>query len=87
MAVSELLYYLKFPELSYAIYVLCLLASVVFDSLQLHGLEPTRLLCLGQNTGVGSHALLQEIFLIHGLNPGLLHCRWILYHMSHQGSP
>ena len=87
MAVSELLYYLRFPELSYAIYVLCLAASVVLNSLQLHGLEPTRLLCLGQNTGVGSHALLQEIFLIHRLNPGLLHYRWILYHMSHQGSP
>ena len=22
-----------------------------------------------------------------GLNPGLLHCRWILYHLSHQESP
>ena len=21
------------------------------------------------------------------LNPGLLHCRWIIYHLSHQGSP
>ena len=25
-------------------------------------------------------------FLIQGLNPGLLHCRQILYHLSHQGS-
>ena len=22
-----------------------------------------------------------------GLNPGLPHCRWIPYHLSHQGSP
>ena len=31
--------------------------------------------------------LLQGIFLTQGLNLGLLHCRWILYHRSHQGSP
>ena len=40
-----------------------------------------------KNTGVGCHALLQGIFLIQKLNPGLLLCRWILYHLSHQGSP
>ena len=33
------------------------------------------------------HALLQRIFPIQGSNPGLLHCRQILYHLSHQGSP
>ena len=41
----------------------------------------------GKNTGVGCHALLQGIFLTQGLNPGLPHCRWILYRLSHQGSP
>ena len=41
----------------------------------------------GQNTGVGCHALLQEIFPIQGSNPGQRHCGWILYHLSHQGSP
>ena len=41
----------------------------------------------GQNTGVVSLSLLQGIFLTQGLNPGLLHCRQILYHLSHQGSP
>ena len=41
----------------------------------------------GQNTGVGCHALLQGIFLTQGSNPGLPHCRQILYHLSHQGSP
>ena len=40
-----------------------------------------------KNTGVGCHALLQGIFPTQGLNPGLLHCRQILYHLSHQGSP
>ena len=34
----------------------------------------------------GLHFLLQEIFLTQGSNPGLLHCRQILYHLSHQGS-
>ena len=32
----------------------------------------------------GSHALLQEILLTQELNPGLLCCRQILYHLSHQ---
>jgi len=41
---------------------------------------------LGKNIGVGCHALLQGIFPTQGLNPGLPHCRWILYHLSHQGS-
>ena len=40
-----------------------------------------------KNTGVGCHALLQGIFPTQGLNPGLPHCRQILYHLSHQGSP
>ena len=41
----------------------------------------------GKNTGVGCHALLQGIFPTQGLNPGFPHCRQILYHLSHQGSP
>ena len=41
----------------------------------------------GKNTGVGCHALLQRIFPTQGLNPGHPHCRWILYHLNHQGSP
>ena len=41
----------------------------------------------GKNTGVGCHSVLQRISRIQGLNPGLLHCRQILYHLSHQGSP
>ena len=53
--------------------------------------DPTRLLCPqnspGKNTGVGSHSLFQGIFLTQGSNPGLLHCRQILYCLSYQGRP
>ena len=41
----------------------------------------------GQNTGVGSLSLLQGIFPTLGSNPCLLHCRQILYQLSHKGSP
>ena len=41
----------------------------------------------GQNTGVDSLSLLQGIFPTQGLNTGLLHCRRILYPVSHQRSP
>ena len=41
----------------------------------------------GQNTGVGSVSLLQGIFPTQGSNPGLLHCRRILYQLSHKVSP
>ena len=59
---------------------------VVSDSLWPHGLySPWH--SLGLNTGVGSLSLLQGIFPTQGSNPGLPHCRWILYQMSHRGSP
>ena len=41
----------------------------------------------GQNTGVGSLSLLQGIFPIQRLNPGLPHCKWILYQLIHKDSP
>ena len=41
----------------------------------------------GKNTGEGCHSLLQGIFPTKGLNLGLLHCRQILYCLSHWGSP
>ena len=55
--------------------------SVVSDSLRPHGLynlwnSP------GQNTGVGILSLLQGIISTQGSNPGLLHCRRILYQLS-----
>ena len=58
----------------------CISCSVVSDSLQDHGLQPARLLCpwnSGKNTGLGSHSLLQGIFLTQGLNLGLLNCKQI----------
>ena len=64
--------------------------SVVSDSLWPHQLQATRLLCPwdfpGKHTGVGCHSLLQGIFPTQGSNPGLLHCRQILYGLNHQGS-
>ena len=63
---------------------------VTFNSLRPHGLWPTKLLCPrdspGMNTRVGSRSLLEGIFPTQGLNLGLLHCRRILYQLSHQGS-
>ena len=55
------------------------------------GIEPRSLPAEPQgkpkNTGVGSLTLLQWIFPTQKLNRGLLHCRWILYQLSYQGSP
>ena len=60
--------------------------QVVSDSLQPHGLySPWN--SPGQDTGVGSCSFPQGIFPTQGLNPGLLHCRQILYQLSHQESP
>ena len=39
-----------------------------------------------KNTGVGSLSLLQQIFLTQEVNQSLLHCRWILYQLSYEGS-
>ena len=60
--------------------------SVMSDSLRTHSLyspwnSPV------QNTGLGSLSFLQGIFPTQGSNPGLPHCRWILYQLSHKGSP
>ena len=68
--------------------------SGMSSSLRPYGPWSTRLFCpwefLGKYNGVDCHFLLQGIFLTQGLNPCvlcLLHCRWILYHLSHWGSP
>ena len=65
--------------------------SVRSNSLRPHGLQLTRLLCPWhfpvKNTGVGSHSLLQGIFLTQGSNPGPLHWKYILYHLRHKGIP
>ena len=61
-------------------------SSVLSSSLWPHRLH-SQWNSLGQNTGVGSHSLFQGIFPTQGSNPSLPHCRWILYQLSHQGSP
>ena len=61
--------------------------SVMSDSVQSHGLQPTRLLCPwnspGKNTKVDCHALLQGIFPTQGSNLSLPCFRQILYCLSH----
>ena len=60
---------------------LCDPTDCSLPSPSVHGNSP------GKNTGVGYYAPLQGIFPTQGWNPGLPHCRWILYCLSHQGSP
>ena len=61
----------------------------MLNSLWPHGLQSTRLLCPWdfpcKDTGVGCHLLLQGIFPTQGSNPGLLHCKHILYQLSYKG--
>ena len=68
-----------------------MLVTQLCPTLWPHGLQPASLLCLwdfpGKNFGVCSHSLLQWICLTEGSNLGLLHCWWILYHLSPQGTP
>ena len=75
---------LSFPNVS-LLWVCSVKVAQSCSTLQPHGLQPTRLLCPwdspGQNTGVGSHSLLQGIVLTQGSNTCLLHCRQILYHL------
>ena len=63
------------------------LCSVLSNSLRSHGLQPVRLPCPwdspGKNTGLVCYFLFQGIFPTQGLNLGLLHCRQILYCLSH----
>ena len=60
--------------------------SAMSNSLWLHRLYSTWN-SPGQNTEVGSLFLLQGIFPAQGSNPGLPHCREIIYQLSHKGSP
>ena len=64
--------------------------SVVSDSLQPRGVQPSRPLCpwgfSRQEYRSGFPCLLQGIFPTQGLEPQLSHSGWILYCLSHQGS-
>ena len=60
-------------------------SSVKSNSLRPHGIySPWN--SPGQNTGVGSLSLLQGIFPTQRSNPGLSHCRRIVYQLSHKES-
>ena len=70
-------------------YVHVKVALVVSDSVQPHGLQPARLLCLWDSPG----RILEWVAMpppgdlsTQGSNPGLPHCRWILYQLSHKGT-
>ena len=56
--------------------------SVVSDSLRPHGQEPAMLFRPWRGLACPSPGDLPN----PGTNSGLQHCRWILYHLSHQGS-
>ena len=67
-----------------------LVAQVMSNSLRYHGQQHAPLLCPwnfpGKSTGVGCHFFLCGISPTRGLNRGLLHCRRILYKLTHQGN-
>ena len=60
---------------------LCDLMDCGLSGSSVHGDSP------GKNNEVSCHALLQGIFTTQGSNPGLTHCRQIIYHLSYQVSP
>ena len=79
------------PWLSHWLIYVCLVAQLCptlcnymdcsLPGFSVHGDSPDK------NTGVGCQSILQGIFPTQGSNPGLLLCRLILYHLSHQGNP
>ena len=68
-----------------SLYRVCVSYSVVPDSVALQA--PVFMGFSRQEYWSGCHSILQGIFPTQGSNLGHLHCRWILYHLSHQGSP
>ena len=71
---------------------LCLTLSEPMDcslpGSSVHGIFQARVLewdAIAFSTEVGYHSLMQGIFLTQGSNLGVLHCRQILYRLSHQG--
>ena len=75
------MYYYQFSSVAQSCPTLCNSVDYSPAGSSVHGDSP------GKNTWVGGHALLQGIFPTQGLNSGLPHCRQILYHLSHPGSP
>ena len=83
---SDAIIRISFSDDSLLVFLFFESCLVMSDSLWPHGLySPWN--SPGQSTGVGSPSLLQWIFPTQESNPGLQHCRRILYQLSHQGSP
>ena len=76
----------KESEVYQSYLTLCYPVDCSLPGCSVHGIFP------GKNIGVGCHFLVQEVrktfawFKTQALNPGLLHCRQTLYHLSHQGT-
>ena len=85
---SDALYFQNAPDVSFTSSRRAVAVKVAHScpTLQPHGPYSPRT-PPGQDTGMGSLSLLQGIFPTQGSNPGLTHCRWILYQLSHRGSP
>ena len=87
--------YLRYKTMLFILFFfhffVCVSCLVMPSSLQPCGLQLARLLCPwnspGKSTGVGCQFPLHKIFPTQGSNPGLPHCRKILYHLRHQGRP
>ena len=87
--VSRMPFYSRFTDAAFSVHAkslqscptLCDPMDCSPPGSSVHGESPSK------NTGVGCHALLLRIFPTQGSNPGLPHCRRILYQLSHQGSP
>ena len=75
------IYYESEGEVAQSCAALCDTMGCNLPGFSVHGIFS------GKSTGVGCHFHLQGIFLNQGSNPGLLHCRQMLYPLSHQGSP
>ena len=80
------------PEIITALLISCACMLNCFSHVWLFGIlwtvgcqNPLSMEFSSKNTRVGSHSLLRGIFPTQGLKPGLLHCRQILYHLSHKG--
>ena len=94
----SIIYWFIYPSIIYliiylylSIYSIALVAQLCPTLCDPVGYSLARLLCpwdfQGKNTGVHCCSLLWGIFLTQGSNQGLLHCRQILYCLSHWGSP
>ena len=77
MYLANMYFYVK-VKVTQSCPTLCNPRDYSLPGFSVHGILQARIL--------GYHFLLQGIFLTQGANPGLLHCRWILYHLSYQGS-